>query len=641
MLLAAFLSLSYCSSSNSQALGTSDCSTDGTINFVTGTACAEDPNTHAQTDLQIFDGGGPHQQSDFWSGNQGFGTAIANYGNNNVQLQLFGESINGDASWTYTSQIVSALLQKLTGIKIDGFQYSWEYRKSDDAFASDGRCHGQVPNRMMMGCDDKLEISFTIKDSSGKTVITDTFNYDANATDGVWYTESGLSWFNSQLGYGTDIASFDISVTGGDGGDGGYHNGGSFLAGPQVRRMTGDIIFSQDICAINALHDPSCSGYANALFNQQCTANPLYDPACPGYAAALLNQQCTANPLYDPACPGYANAYYTQQCNLNPLYDQGCPGYATASYNQQCTNDPTSDPSCPDYYVAMCEEDPLFDPGCQGYDTAYFNQQCSLDPQYDTTCSGYVDLSGNDGDFTVLDPLIDDVLTVETDVVTGEPEFYSVPTDDFMQEELVIEQETVELDDGFQMVEDDIDEELGELEMMDDIDSEIAKLESESTEEGSPVDAMMGETNQEDDIEKELQALEKDANERDEESVAPEDVQIASEGDELGGQPAPGRSKPKPNPIDTKRQKLKLLIAMKAVEAVKELEAAVTLEQQMETQRRLLALISFVPDFKDYAEKENINQVNFYPPKPTVDHAFARWFLNDPNFKIMEDLQYQ
>ena len=613
----AFLSLSYCFSSNAQVLGTSDCSTDGTINFVTGTACAEDPNTHAQTDLQIFDGGGPHQQSDFWSGNQGFGTAIANYGNDNVQLQLFGESINGDATWTYTSQIVSALLQQLTGVKIDGFQYSWEYRKSDDALASTGMCHGQLTNAT--SCDDKLEISFTIKDSRGKTVITDTFNYDANATDGVWYTESGLSWFNSQLGFGTDIASFDISVTGGDGGDGGYHNGGSFLAGPQVRRMTGDIVFSQDICAINALHDPTCPGYANALYNQQCTANPLYDPACPGYATALLNQQCTANPLYDPACPGYQTAYY----------------------NQQCANDPTSDPSCPDYYIAMCEEDPLFDPGCQGYDTAYFNQQCSLDPQYDTTCSGYVDLSGNDGDFTVLDPLIDDVLSVDTDVATGEPEFYSVPTDDFMQEELVIEQETVELDDGFQMVEDAIDEELGELEMMDDIDSEIAALESESTEEGSPIDAMMGGAKQEDDIEKELQALEKDTDERDEESVAPEDVQIASEGDELGGQPAPGRSKPKPNPVDTKRQKLRLLIAMKAIEAVKELEAAVTLEQQMDTQRRLLALISFVPDFKDYAEKEQLNQINFYPPKPTVDHAFARWFLNDPTFGAMEELQYQ
>jgi hypothetical protein len=619
LLLAVFLSLSYCSSSNAQ-LATSDCSTDGTTNFVTGTSCAEDPNVHPQTGLLIFDGGGPSQNSDFWSGNQGAGTGIYNGGSNNVQVLLHGESINGDANWTYTSQIVSRLLQQLTGIKLDGYLYSWEYRKSDDALASTGLCHGQQTNAT--SCDDKLEISFTIKDSSGKAVVTDTFNYDSNATDGVWYTESGLSWFNTQLGYGTDIASFDISITGGDGGDGGWQNGGSFFAGPQVRRMSGEIIFSQDICAINALHDPACSGYANALFNQQCTANPLYDPACPGYAAALLTQQCTANPLYDPACPGYANAYYTQQCNLNPLYDQGCPGYATASYNQQCTNDPTSDPSCPDYYIAMCEEDPLFDSGCQGYDTAYFNQQCFLDPQYDTTCTGYIDLSGNDGDFTVLDPLIDDVLTVETDITTGEPEFYSVPADDFMQEELVIEQEIVELDDGFQMVEDDIDEEVGELEMIDDIDSEIAKLESESNEEGSPVDAMMGGAKQEDDIEKELQALEKDAK--------PEYVENI-----------PGKAMPKVDPVDSKRNKMRLLIAMKAIEAVKELEAAVTLEQQMDIQRRLLALISFVPDFKNYNEEEILDLANFYPPKPTVDHAFARWFLNDPKFSMMTDLQYR
>ena len=598
LLLVAFLSLCYYSSSNAQSLTTGDCSSDGTINFVTGTTCAEDPNTHAQTGLEIFDGGGPHQQSDFWGGNQGYGTAISNGGSNNVQVKLHGESINGDAYWTYTSQIVSGLLQQLTGIKLDGFQYSWEYRKTDDAFASTGLCHGQILLGTGVSCDDKLEISFTIKDSNGKAVVTDTFNYDSNATDGVWYTESGLSWFNSQLGYGTDIASFDISITGGDGGDGGYQNGGSFNAGPAVRRMTGDIIFSQDICAINALHDPSCSGYANALFNQQCTANPLYDPSCPGYAAANLTQQCTANPLYDPACPGYQSAYYIQQC----------------------TNDPTSDPSCPDYYIAMCKEDALFDPGCQGYDIAYFDQQCSLDPQYDTTCAGYVDLSGNDGNFTVLDPVIDDVLSVETDIATGEPNFYSVPTDDFMQEELVIEQEIVELDDGFQMVEDDIDEEVGELEMMDDIDAELARLEEESSNKGDSSEVGVGNTNQEDDIEKELAELE---------NSKPEYIENI-----------PGKAMPKVDPVTSKNNKMRLLIAMKAIEAVKELEAAVTLEQQMEIQRRLLALISFVPDFKTYAEKEQINQINFYPPKPTVDHAFARWFLNDPGFAAMENLQY-
>ena len=98
---------------------------------------------------------------------------------------------------------------------------------------------------------------------------------------------------------------------------------------------------------------------------------------------------------------------------------------------------------------------------------------------------------------------------------------------------------------------------------------------------------------------------------------------------------------PKVDPVTSKNNKMRLLIAMKAIETVKELEAAVTLEQQMEIQRRLLALISFVPDFKTYAEKEQINQINFYPPKPTVDHAFARWFLNDPGFAAMENLQYQ
>ena len=586
LLLAAFLSLSYSSSSNA-VLGTSDCSTDGTTNFVTGTSCAEDPNTHAQTELQIFDGGGPHQQSDFWSGNQGYGTVIANYGDDNVQIQLYGQSTSGNATWTYTSQIVSALLQTITGIKIDGYAYSWEYRKTDDSFASDGTCHGQVTNAT--SCDDKLEISFTIKDSSGKAVATDTFNYDANGTDSVWYTESGLSWFNTQLGYGTDIASFDISISGGDGGD-----GTSYYNGPAVRRMTGDIIFSSDICAINALHDPTCPGYATALFNQQCTANPLYDPACPGYATANLTQQCTANPLYDPACPGYQTAYY----------------------NQQCTNDPTSDPGCPDYYIAMCKEDPLFDPGCQGYDVAYFNQQCSLDPQYDSTCPGYVDLSGNDGEITILSPIIDDV--VNADPV--EPEIYEAPVETLPQEELVVEQEQAEADSGFQIVEDDIDEELGELEMVDDIDAELAKLEEESGGEGDGGEAGVGNTNQEDDIEKELAELERSK--------------------PLDEQPIPGKAKPI-DPEDSRRDKMRLLIAMKAIDAVKELEAAVTLEQQMDIQRRLLALISFVPDFKTYAEKEQINQINFYPPKPTVDHAFARWFLNDPNFGAMEDLQYQ
>ena len=71
---------------------------------------------------------------------------------------------------------------------------------------------------------------------------------------------------------------------------------------------------------------------------------------------------------------------------------------------------------------------------------------------------------------------------------------------------------------------------------------------------------------------------------------------------------------------------------------IQKLEKEVSLEQNMIMQRQLLALISYVPGF-DYNEKK-LPQTNFYPPKPTVDHAYARWFLNDPNFGAMEDLQY-
>lgn len=400
-------------------------------------------------------------------------------------------------------------------------------------------------------------------------------------------------------------------------------------------------------------YNSAITGIWGSVNNYQlfCATNALYDPTCPGYAQALAEQQynqaCQANPLYDPGCPGYATAYYNQQCTANPLYDAGCPGYTTANYNYQCTVDPTSDPGCPDYYVAMCEEDPLYDMGCIGYDTAYFDQQCSLDPQYDQMCVGYVDLSGNDDVFTVLDPVVDDVVSVEL----PEIQLYEAPT---IEVEPMFEPEVVELDEGFATMDDSIEEEIAELENMggeevmdEDIEAEIAQLEvetqEEETSESNGPDMITGNTNMEDDIEEELQALEEDSDSRDEESLAPEDIQVADSDDELGAQPAPGRSKPKPkvDPAESKRQKIKLLVALKAAQAVKELEQAVSLEQQAFIQRRLLALISFVPNFNEYAEKEQINQVNFYPPKPTIDHAYARWFLNDPKFGEMEDLQYR
>jgi hypothetical protein len=146
-------------------------------------------------------------------------------------------------------------------------------------------------------------------------------------------------------------------------------------------------------CSMNPLYNNQCSGYQQAYFNQQCSLNPLYNSQCPGYATAYYNYQCSASALYHTGCPGYATAYFDQQCSLNPLYNSQCPGYATAYFDQQCSLNPLYNSQCPGYadayYVQQCTANPLYDSGCTGYAQAYFDQQCGLDPLYNSQCTGY------------------------------------------------------------------------------------------------------------------------------------------------------------------------------------------------------------------------------------------------------------
>ena len=248
-----------------------------------------------------------------------------------------------------------------------------------------------------------------------------------------------------------------------------------------------------------------------------------------------------------------------------------------------------------------CHNNPLYDPQCQGYATALFNQQCTQNPLFDPTCPGY------------LDP-VEEILSQPDVPVVAELDFTGTGSDTGgevnIPEQQVVEVVEVEDGKGFQQVDDSIEGE--QLQMEDDIEKEIAALESEASEDNTNAPDMIGGgANQEDDIEKELAELKESADSEN------------------------NKDAPKPK---TKNEKIKLLLAMKAIELTKKLEREVSLEQNMIIQRQLLALISYVPGF-DYADKENLDN-NFYPPKPTVDHAFARWFLNDPNFGAMEDLQY-
>jgi len=324
-----------------------------------------------------------------------------------------------------------------------------------------------------------------------------------------------------------------------------------------------------------------------------------------------LNQQCSLDPLYDPQCTGYSAAYLLQQCDLDPLYDITCIGYQQA------------------YVEKQCESDPLYDVTCIGYNEAIALQ--------DTT-EEYVD----DG---IVDTEID---IVGTTIVEGIPNVMSLPElpviEIFELEDTIVKEDYDIVEGDALAMEDDIEKEIAELERAE--EEEIIEEENVSNPfekerdetEDTPGDrdgsvGGQGETTSEDDIEKEIAEL--------------EEIEITDDGsdEELAdGDTVPSEEIDEPEKKkvvkkkSTKEQKIRMLLAQKAIELTKKVEESVSIEQQMLVQRQLLALISYVPGF-DYNEKR-LPQVNFYPPKPVVDHAYARWFLNDPRFGEMEDLQY-
>ena len=529
---------------------------------------------------------------DCWSGNTDSG---------DIHNAPAGTTGNGSTFyWSGTQQTLSNTIAinsalAAAGIQVDGFDYEWVYKNGNANWFSGQPGGGGV---------DPFEIVVNVYDSNGN--LFKTYRYDYGTNFANWTYATGTETFGTNFLDPSFFGNVEVLVTGQDiAAQAGYW-------GPEFRADESGLYvnYSANLCYNNPLHDPQCPGYANALFQQQCTANPLFDSSCPGYAAAYLIQQCAANPLHDPSCTGYQQAYLNQQCKIDPLYDKSCTGYLTA----QCNIDPLYDPQCSGYGAAYladrCFYDPLYDVQCTGYQQAYFDQQCELDSQYDQLCPAYLDPDLVDlGD---VDP-VEEVLSEPDVPVVAELDFTS-PVDNFDGEIVVEDQqivETVEVEDGdgFQQVDDSIEGE--QLQMEDDIEKEIAALENETSKDDTAPDMISGGANQEDDIEKELAELKNSADSENKKDA------------------------PKPK---TKNEKIKMLLAMKAIELTKKLEKEVSLEQNMIMQRQLLALISYVPGF-DYNEKK-LPQTNFYPPKPTVDHAYARWFLNDPNFGAMEDSQY-
>ena len=474
-----------------------------------------------------------YSEAENWSGTYGtgyWGGSTASGGNNPSNPNAMPNNtgfIWGGADSTVSATIALNTALQAAGIKVNGFEYQWRVKNAN---TTAGALQSQV---------DPFKITVDIKKADGSTFASFVYSYGRTG----WYTFSGSRSFShpQQTSFFGDVI---ISAQAQDIENFAGHYGPEFNVSQSSFKMT----YTIDSCLANPLSSPTCAGYADAFYNQQCTANPLYDSGCPGYAAAYLTQQCNSNPLYSTSCTGYTTAYYNQQCALDPLYDKGCTGYDQAYFDKQCLADGTSDPSCPDYFIAMCKADALYNMACTGYATAYFDQQCGLDPQYDQACAGYVDLSGNDGDFVVLDPVINDAITVEPPVVVVETP--------------VIVKETV--------VEETVVEEVIE------------------------------------------------------EVVIVEAVTV--------------------DPVKAKTEKIKQIREEITQSLADKMSTAASFEVQQQIQTQLISMIGYVPNYAKYNKAklyggELQEEVNLKGGR-IVDNAFARWFVNDPNYERLEALQY-
>lgn len=448
-----------------------------------------------------------------------------------------------------------------------------------------------------------------------------------------------------------DIANHSVTI----GATGDVSEGEKYQFLYHNRDTDGDLSFTYDSSVSNPSWMPERDSYYyqdsnNNLYTVNlCTNNPLYASYCTGYAEAyalqLYNQQCTANPLYDSGCPGYASAYLTQQCNLNPLYSESCSGYTTAYFNQQCTIDVFYNSECIGYDEAyltqQCSLNTLYDEECTGYDIAYLSQQCAINPQYDITCPGYQE--------PVDESLPPEIPTVETvvlvPVIPVLPELPVMPEIVFepvieVVETIVEPEIELELELELELPEIEIQEEvIVEEEVVEEI--QVAEVEEETIEE----EVQVSEVSEDESEGENTQETSNETEEKDEvqESDKVSDDEVGEENDTESSNETEGddksSDKPRPKKLN-KKEKMKKLIAKKASQLAEDMGKAATLEMQKKEQGKLVALIGYVPDFDKYKNSQVQKEITFYKPKNNVDNAFARWFLNDPKFAELENLQY-
>jgi len=583
-------------------------------------------------------------------------------GNDTIQFGACGDS------FAMTIAINSVLA--VSGISIDKLHYSWKWINGcfnvTKADGSTIQCDTDIENRLDENFKatgeyadqlDTLTIEVKLTDSMGNIIETKTYDYDTwyhwynenahslnevSENNAIWQIEEDhIELFNNVTGAGTiyspnQLGNISFITTAKDNGlSPGYY-------GPVIRNGQMWFTYRDNPCLVDTLFNSGCDGYAEAyatyMYNQNCTASALYDMGCPGYAVAFYNQQCTISPLYDQGCAGYYDAYLTQQCDLDTLYDASCPGYKVAYLSQQC------------------ELDSLYSMECPMYQISYFNQQCDLDGQFDMACPNYISISEESitdpianiisvPNLPVAPPIIDIIIIpttippIEIPVQIVIPEIVAAAEPEITTASLEAELEEIITDEpGPESTTESADTDEPDSESGDAGDSG-SESEPETEEPAKQEDEEQPESESDGESEEESS----DDTESEDDTGTEEDT-----GEDTSTEDGDGKDeKEEPEPVEepteaekkkSKKKKIKQLIADKIKSITDKAGEATTIEEQMETQAQLVALIAFVPDF-NYGDLE-VPDGYTYPPQQPVDNAFSRWFVNDPNFGIMEDMQY-
>ena len=542
-------------------------------------------------------------------------------------------------TFAMTMAINEVLSDAGTGISLDKIHYRWKWINGcfniTKANGEQVWCSTDIENRLDENMKptgeyadqfDALNIVIEITDSNGTIIETKTYDYDTwyhwsesnshstnETTDdegAVWQiTEDHIELFNHITGTGTiytpnQLGNISFVANAQDNGQwDGYY-------GPVARDGEMWFTYRNNPCDLDTLYNPSCEGYAKAyakyLYDESCGADALYDIGCAGYGIAYQNQQCTINPLYGPQCPNYQTAYFNQQCDVDPQYDIGCPNYSAPTVMEEIVvTDPVAEIINPN--ITITETIPEI-----------------VMPEINVT---------------------EEIVVSQIDIVSQ-----IAPVEEITTQSIEIELAAIEAELNEQIVEPDPGETSEERGNTTDQETEKPKPEkndkSESDSDGKGEESSDDEPSEsKDDGGKEKDTGEdtgsEDGDGNDKEVDENEDINEAVEPEKDVVRPKKKEENSSPTEAEKKnsrKEKIRRLIADKVNSLTKKVEEASTLEEQVAVQSQLAALIAFVPDF-DYGDME-VPDIYFYPPVPTVDHAFSRWFVNDPTFGIMEDLQY-